>query len=179
MILFIEALLVGQVFSQDACERLTEDDRPGVFSFTGLVAAAISPVGDGGPVASVHLIPGSMQIVCEAQHEMQDRYRYTSALFSYVCQTTGSIPQNCDGRNITAQLTLSCASGTWSRIIFNNAMSALTLDPSATASTLLASNCSFCIPPSTVAGLTTSMVTHCVGKSHPVSESLYELFNSM
>ena len=98
-----EALLIGQVFSQElnACERLTEGDLGTTdLSQTGLVAAAIiTTVGDG-IVISTRLIPGSINIVCEAQHEIRYRYRHTSALFSYVCTTTGNTLASCDNSTV-------------------------------------------------------------------------------
>ncbi len=170
-----EALLVGQVFSQelpaDACERLTEGNLGTTdLSSTGLVSAAIiTTVGDG-IVVSTRLIPGSIHIVCEAQHEIRDRYRYTSALFSYVCTTTGNRTLAfCDNSAvITAQLTLSCVDRAWSLTLLGTSASPLTPNPVATASTSLASTCSLCFPPDNTfvnfLQLVVSEVTHCVGK---------------
>ncbi len=166
-----EALLIGLVFSQelpaDACERLTEGDLgTRELSQTGLVPEAIVADGDGSAVVSARLIPGSINIVCEAQHEIRYRYRYTSVLFSYVCSGV----MECDNSTvITAQLTLSCVNRAWSLSVPNTDASPLTSDPLATASTALASACSLCIPPTATAivdtfGLVVSNVTHCVGK---------------
>ena len=166
-----EALLIGLVFSQelpaDACERLTEGDLgTRELSQTGLVPAAIVADGDGSAVVFARLIPGSINIVCEAQHEIRDRYRYTSVLFSYAC-SSGAM--ECDNSTITAQLTLSCVGRAWSLSVQNTDASPLTLAPLATASTSLASACSLCIPPTATSivsgfGLVVSNVTHCVGK---------------
>ncbi len=172
LILFVGTLLVGQVFSQelpaDACERLTEGDLgTRSLSKTGLVPDAIVADGDGSAVVSARLIPGSINIVCEAQHEIRDRYRYTSVLFSYACS---SVAVECDDSTvITDQLTLSCVNRAWSLSVVNTDASPLTSDPLATASTALASNCSLCIPPTATTivngfGLMVSDVTHCVGK---------------
>ena len=169
-----EALLIGQVFSQElnACERLTEGDLGTTdLSSTGLVAAAIiTTVGDG-IVVSTRLIPGSIHIVCEAQHEIRDRYRYTSALFSYVCTTNGTMLERCDNTTVIRdQLTLICDARTWSlsTSLFFDPEFALTSNPSATLSTSLASTCSLCVPPDNLlvdlVGLAVSNVTHCVGK---------------
>ncbi len=165
-----EALLVGQVFSQpaDACERLTEEDLGTTdLSLTGLVAAAITTVGDGSGVVSARLIPGSINILCEAQHEIRYRYNFTSVLFSYAC-SSGAM--ECDNSTvITAQLTLGCVDRAWSLsdVPYTDA-SPLTRAPLATASTSLASTCSLCIPPNSsivnILALLVSEVTHCVGK---------------
>ncbi len=160
-----EALLAGQVFSQDSCERLTEGDLGTTdLSSIGLVYDAIR-IGDGSGM-STRLIPGSMHIVCEAQHEIRDRYRYTSALFSYACFTnttfTALALPLCDNTTvITAQLTLSCVGDTWS-LSARYVCSVLTENPFATASTSLASNCSLCSPPNSFIGVS---IAHCVGKS--------------
>ncbi len=167
-----EALLIGLVFSQelpaDACERLTEGDLGNrSLSQTGLVPAAITADGDGNTVVPARLIPGSINIVCEAQHEIRDRYRYTSVLFSYACS---SVAMECDNSTvITAQLTLSCMGSAWSLSVLMTDASPLTSEPLATASTSLASACSLCIPPTATSivssfGLVVSNVTHCVGK---------------
>ncbi len=162
------------------------------FSTSGLVAAIISPGGDGSSGAETIVIEDSFLIVCEAQHEMQDKYRSTSALFSYVCMSAGSSLPNCDGSTvITEQITLGCMNGTWDCRVFNNDNQVLRSDPLATSSTMPVTSCSFCIPPDNTVttslnmSFTYSPVTHCVGKSSTlsvfISESFYYLFlfNSM
>ena len=199
LILFVEALLVGLVFSQGGCDKLTIEDlgvvgsaSSNAFSPNGLVAAIIKPGGDGNTVDETIVIEGSFLIVCEAQHEMQDKYNSTSALFSYVCTTSGSTLTECDGSTvITRQITLGCIDGTWGRRLLANDNQVLRSDPLATLSTMPVTSCSFCIPPENTAtnslssSYTYSNVTHCVGKSSTlsvfISESFYYLFlfNSM
>ncbi len=65
LILFVKALLVGLVFSQ-GCDKLTIEDlgvvgseSSNAFSPNGLVAAIISPPGDGSIVVETIVIEGS------------------------------------------------------------------------------------------------------------------------
>ena len=164
------ASLVRVIHCQDACERITTDDlgRSDMLQNTGLVATTLTPTGEGSNVVDVRIL--SMNIVCETQHEMQYRYRYTSVVVSFSCLTTDDrVPEcNVSSAVLTEQFDFGCVNGAWSPIILTVSDAARTADPTATLSTGLDTDCILCINPSNseAAFLSSPVdsVTHCVGE---------------
>ena len=163
-------LLSKVAYSQDACERITIDDlgRSDMLENTGLVADVVSPTGDGPNAAAVRIL--NMTIVCEAQHMMQDRYRYTSVVVSFNCSTTDVRVSECADSSVvhTEQFDFGCVGGEWSRNILTVSDAARTTNPTATLSTGLDTGCILCINPSNPEAVSlptpVNSVTHCVGK---------------
>ena len=166
------ASLVRVIHCQDACERITTDDlgRSDMLQKTGLVATTLTPglTGEGSILVDVRIL--SMTIVCEAQHRMQDRYRYTSVVVSFNCLTTDARVPECNDSSVvlTEQFDFGCVSGAWSRSILTVTTAARTANPTATLSTGLDTGCILCINPSNseAAFLSSPVdsVTHCVGE---------------
>ena len=100
-------------YSQDACERITVDDlgRSDMLENTGLVATILTPSGEGENAVDVRIL--NITIVCEAQHRMQDRYRYTSVIVSFNCLTTDARVPECANSSVvnTEQFDLGCNGG--------------------------------------------------------------------
>lgn len=176
LLLCVGALLVGQALSQGACTRLTGEDIGSTTSFSnrGILANVLGNLHEGVIVGSFRV--DGVQIVCEAQHPMQDRFRYTSALVAYTCISSDSrLSDICDETERTVQLTLGCdqVDNTWWIPIFNHGGFALTRPPDANTSTALASNCLVCIHPThpiaISATLSVQPETHCFGKFLPAS----------
>ena len=171
-------LLSKVAFSQDACERITADNlgRSDMLGNTGLVALVITPTGEGGNLVDVRIL--NMTIVCEAQHSMQNRYRYTSVVVSFNCLTTDARVPECNDSSVvnTEQFDFGCVSGAWSPNILTVSTAARTTNPTATLSTGLETNCIVCINPNNFeAGFLPSpvdSVTHCVGKWYMVESNL-------
>ena len=158
--------LVSQVYSQDACERLTVDVLGSSTELAqGLLSEILEPGGESSPVTRVRIL--DMRIVCLAQHEMKDRYRYTSVVVSFECLTTDSrVPECLAGSPTrTEQFDLGCVDGQWTAIILSTS-NARTMDPNATLTTGLDTGCRFCINPDhpSAAFFSIDSVTHCVGK---------------
>ena len=164
------ASLVRVIHCQDACERITPDDlgRSDMLENTGLVATTLTPTGEAGNVVDVRIL--SMTIVCEAQHRMQDRYRYTSVVVSFNCLTTDARVPECANSSavLTEQFDFGCVNGAWSRNILTVTTAARSANPNATLSTGLDTGCILCINPSNLdtAFLSSPVdsVTHCVGE---------------
>ena len=185
-LLYVGAVLVGQVLSQtDPCQRVTYEDLGSTTTFSGegILADTINPISEGGSIPGIfRVMNDSLHIVCEAQHQMQNRYRFTSVLVSYVCQSTDPrLTAMCDGATVqTVQLTLGCNNNAWSASITSAGVDyVLTMNPAATTSTELASNCILCINPDhpivATLSLTVAPDAHCVGKSHTVSQCIVQL----
>ena len=164
------ASLVRVIHCQDACERITTDDlgRSDMLENSGLVATALTPTGEAGNVVDVRIL--DVTIICEAQHEMQDRYRYTSVVVSFNCLTTDARVSECNDSSavLTEQYDFGCTGGAWSRNILTVTTAARTANPTATLSTGLDTGCILCINPSNpeAAFLPSPVdsVTHCVGE---------------
>ena len=186
VVVFVGTLLLSQqVLSQtDACQRVTDEDLGSTTAFSGegVLADAINPSSEGGSEpGTFRVMNDSLHIVCEAQHQIQNRYKFTSVLVSYACQSTDPrLTAMCDGTTVqTVQLTLGCNNNAWSATRANNANFVLTMNPTATTSTERASNCRLCVNPDhpivTTLSLTVAQDTHCVGKSHTVSQCILQL----
>ena len=164
------ASLVRVIHCQDACEKITSDDlgRSDMLENTGLVATTLTPTGEAGNVVDVRIL--DMTIVCEAQHRMQDRYRYTSVVVSFNCLTTDDRVLECNDSSVvhTEQFDFGCVSGTWSRNILSDSTAARSTNPNATLSTGLDTDCILCINPSNSEAAflprPVDSVTHCVGE---------------
>ena len=164
------ASLVRVIHCQDACEKITTNDlgRSNMLQNTGLVAATLTPTGEGSNGVDVRIL--NMTIVCEAQHEMQDRYRYTSVVVSFNCVTTDDRVPECNDSSVvlTEQFDFGCVSGTWSPVILTVSTAARSANPTATLSTGLDTGCILCVNPSNseAAFLPSPVdnVTHCVGE---------------
>ena len=158
------ASLVRVIHCQDACEKITANDlgNSDMLQNTGLVATVFD-------VINVRIL--SMTIVCEAQHRMQDRYRYTSVVVSFNCFTTDTagVPECANSSVVhTEQFDFGCANGTWSRMILTVTTAARSTNPNATLSTGLDTDCILCINPSNpeteFLSSPVDSVTHCVGE---------------
>ena len=164
------ASLVRVVHCQDACERITIDDlgRSDMLQNTGLVATTLTPTGEAGNVVDVRIL--DMTIVCEAQHRMQDRYRYTSVVVSFNCLTTDARVPECNDSSVvlTEQFDFGCIGGAWSLNILADSTAARSTNPNATLSTGLDTDCILCVNPSnaeaTFLPSPVDTVTHCVGE---------------
>ena len=165
------ASLVRVIRCQDACEKITTNDlgRSDMLQNTGLVATILNPGGDVSNVVYVRIL--NMNIVCEAQHKMQDRYRYTSVVVSFNCLTTedARVPECNDSSVVlTEQFDFGCANGAWSLNILTISTTARTANPTATMSTALVTGCIFCVNPSNPEApylpSPVDSVTHCVGE---------------
>ena len=164
------ASLVRVIHCQDACERISTDGlgRSDMLQNTGLVANTLTPIGEGGNLVDVRIL--DMTIVCEAQHEMQDRYRYTSVVVSFNCFAIDPRVPECANSSVvlTEQFDFGCDSGEWSPNILTVSFAARTTNPNATLSTGLDTGCILCINPSNLEAAFLSSpvdsVTHCVGE---------------
>ena len=165
------ASLVRVIHCQDACEKITANDlgKSDMLQNTGLVATILTPTGEGGTMVDVRIL--DMTIVCEAQHRMQDRYRYTSVVVSFNCLTTDTtgVPECANSSVVhTEQFDFGCANGTWSRMIGTVTTAARSANPNATLSTALVTGCILCINPSNpeteFLSSPVDSVTHCVGE---------------
>ena len=167
----VTALLlpVLHVSSQDACERLTVDvlGNSSVLTKEGLLSEILTPGGDGSSQSTnVRIL--DMRVVCLAQHQMKDRYRYTSVIVSFECLTTDvRIPECLAGSPARIeQFDLGCVDGHWTTDILTVSDRARTTNPIADLTTELDTGCRFCINPNHPAAesFPVDSVTHCVGK---------------
>ena len=165
------ASIIKVIYCQDACERITSDNlgRSDMLGNTGLVATILNPVGKDVNAVDVRIL--NMTIVCEAQHRMQDRYRYTSVVVSFNCQqqTVKFNVSECANMSVvyTEQYDFGCIDGTWSPNTFTVSTAARTANPTATLSTGLNTSCIACINPSNPEAENLAFVdniTHCLGK---------------
>ena len=170
LILLLVFCTASLVDCQDACERITVDNlgRSDMLENTGLVASVLTPTGEGANVADVRIL--NITIVCEAQHMMQDRYRYTSVVVSFNCFSMDVRVPECANSSVvhTEQFDFGCVGGEWSRNILTISNAARTANPNATLSTSLDTGCILCVNPSNpeAAFLTSPVdpVTHCSGE---------------
>ena len=163
--LFSVILLVQVVYCQDACKRITKDvlGNSSELVNTGLVADIITPPGIQTLVRIV-----DMNIVCEAQHMMEDRYRYTSVVVSFNCFTSDPRLPECHNSSvvITEQFDLGCNGGAWTASILSVDNQARTSNPTANLTTELDTCCILCLNPVHPSAVTFSVstVTHCASK---------------
>ncbi len=170
LVVVILTVLFSVVQSQGACERLTIDvlGNSTALAGTGLIGIILDPAGDSSAIPDVQIL--DINIVCESQNIMQDRYAYTSAVVRFICSSThSSLSSVCDGStNHTRQFDLGCFTSTnmWTSTILNNADSVQTIDPLATLTTERDSDCRLCINPSHpfATSLNVANDTHCVSK---------------
>ena len=170
MCVSVLALVLQQVYSQDHCMRITVDDlgRFDMLSRDGILSSILTPTGEASPYTFVRIL--NMTIVCEAQHMMQDRYRYTSVVVSFNCLTTDDRVPECANSSVVnkEQFDFGCVSGAWSPNILTVSTAARTTNPTATLSTALDTDCILCINPNNAEARFLSSpvdsVTHCVGK---------------
>ena len=165
-ILFLSSL----VSSQDACMRLNAADlgRTDMLEASGLISNILRPAGEATNPA-VRVI--EINIVCEAQHMMKDRYRYTSVVVSFNCESTDiRLHPECANSAVvnTEQFDLGCSGGQWTADILSVNNEARTMDPNATLTTELDTGCRFCINPDhpsvgSIPGPVDN-VTHCLGE---------------
>ena len=133
---------------------------------TGLVATILTPSGEGENTVDVRIL--NMTIVCEAQHMMQDRYRYTSVVVSFNCLTIDAKVPGCAKTSVvnTEQFDLGCNGGTWSPNILTVSDAARTTNLTAIPSTGLDTDCILCVNPNNTEAefLPVDSDTHCVCK---------------
>ena len=164
------ALAFQQVYSQDACERITTNDlgNSEMLSLDGLLSDILTPGGEQAVGTEVRV--RNVTIVCEAQHMMQDRYRYTSVVVSFNCLTTDARVPECNDSSVvnTEQFDLGCLNGEWTPNILTVSDAARTTNPTATLSTGLDTYCIVCInpinPEEAFLPAAVDTVTHCSGK---------------
>ena len=158
------------VYSQDACNRLTTTDlgRSDMLDPSGLISEILTPSGEVASKPTVRVIENN--IVCEAQHRIQNRYRYTSVVVSFNCFSTDVRISKCANSSVvnTEQFDFGCLNGTWSRNILTVSTAARTANPNATLSTGLDTDCILCINPSNAEAAhlhsPVDSVTHCSGE---------------
>ena len=164
----LSALLIRLVHSQGNCERVTVDilGDTTMENSTGLISKILTPSGtQDGPAVRVI----DFTIVCEAQATMQDRYRYTSVVVSYTCNSLELTQCQTPGQVNTDQFDLGCTDppdNQWTQIIFFTQLFAVTANPTATLSTSLESRCSICANPNHtfLTGAVIELDTHCERK---------------
>ena len=173
-ILFVSGVVVlvfQQVYSQDACERITTGDLGDsemLSAGDSLLSSILTPAGESTVRVMVKIL--NVTIVCEAQHRMQDRYRFTSVVVSFNCFTTNARVPECNDSSVvnTEQFGFGCVSGAWTTNILADTTTARTTNPTATLSTALDTDCMLCINPThpEVAFLPAAIntTTHCLGK---------------
>ena len=171
-LLVVLQLLLHQVSCFYGCARVTKEDLGNTTQLSNEGILAFALANDHFNIAAVDVVVIDINVVCEAQHKIENRYRYTSVVVSYICASNDLRLPNCNSTVvITNQLTLACELGNWSRLIFGDAAFALTPDPTASLSTVLNSGCDICISPHhpvAIQGFLAALpdnVTHCVGKS--------------
>ena len=160
------------VYSQDACSRLTTTNlgRSDKLDQRGLISNILTPAGESASKSTVAVRVIEINIVCEAQHMMQDRYRYTSVVVSFNCFSMDVRVPECANSSVvhTEQFDVGCVSGEWSPIILTISNTARTTNPNATLSTALDTGCILCINPSNLEAQTLptpiDSVTHCSGE---------------
>ena len=169
-VLVVSLLLVLQVLCQDACERLTVDTLGSfdMLSEDSIISEILTPGGEQAYTVSVRIL--NMTIVCEAQHRMQDRYRYTSVVVSFNCFTTDTRVPECANSSVvnTERFDFGCVSGAWSPNILTVSTAARTTNPTATLSTALDTDCILCVNPNNLEAVflpsPVDNVTHCSGE---------------
>lgn len=171
-LLVVLQLLLHQVSCFYGCARVTKEDLGNTTQLSNEGILAFALANDHFNIAAVDVVVIDINVVCEAQHKIENRYRYTSVVVSYICASNDLRLPNCNSTVvITNQLTLACELGNWSRLIFGDAAFALTPDPTASLSTVLNLGCDICISPHhpvAIQGFLAALpdnVTHCVGKS--------------
>ena len=165
-------LVFRQVYSQDACERITANDLGNsvVLSTSGLLSDILTPSGEQVEGGEVQVRIRNINIVCEAQHMMRDRYRYTSVVVSFYCLTTdGRVPECNDSSVVnTEQFEFGCLNSMWTDIVQGDTTTGRATNPNATLSTELDTDCIVCFNPGhpEVRFLTRppDTVTHCSGE---------------
>ena len=174
IVLVVSLLSVLQVLCQDACERLTVDilGSSDMLSEGRIISEILTPDGEVSIRPTVRIL--NMTIVCEAQHMMQDRYRYTSVVVSFNCFSTDArVPECADSSVVhTEQFDLGCTSGEWTTNILTVSDAGRTTNLNATLSTELDSDCILCInpnhpifeSPSFERHSDVSNTTHCAGE---------------
>ena len=164
-------LVFQQVYSQDACERITTGDLGDsemLSAGDSLLSSILAPAGESTVRVMVKIL--NVTIVCEAQHRMQDRYRYTSVVVSFNCFTTDARVPECNDSSVvdTEQFDFGCLNGEWTGIILTVSNAARTTNPTATLSTALDTNCIVCAnptnPEATNLPAAIDTDTHCSGK---------------
>ena len=169
IVLVASLLLVLQVLCQDACERLTVDilGSSDMLSQGHIISEILTPGGEVSTFTSVRIL--NMTIVCEAQHEMQNRYRYTSVVISFNCFSTDARVPECANSSVvhTEQFDFGCNRATWTTNILTVSTEARTTNPIATLSTELDTGCILCVNPNhpilPIEEQSFSNITHCAG----------------
>ena len=138
------------------------------FAGDDLLTSILTPGGESTEGVMVKIL--NTTIVCEAQHMMQDRYRYTSVVVSFNCMFTDTRVPECNDSSVvhTEQYDFGCVGGEWSRNILTVSDKARTANPIATLDTGLDRSCIVCANPTNgeAARLpaTIDTVQHCLGK---------------
>ena len=88
-------------------------EDPICFYKDGILSSILTPTGEASSYTFVRIL--TMTIVCEAQHRMQDRYRYTSVVVSFNCMLIDDRVPECNDSSVvnTEQFDLGCLSGAW------------------------------------------------------------------
>ena len=81
--------------------------------------------------------------VCRAVSRERGRYRFVSVLVEYMCEGSALCP---DG-TVTEQFAIGCLNGNWTNNVQGNTANIRTENPTATFSTELREDCSFCFSP--------------------------------
>lgn len=160
-------LLVGVVYSQGSCTRITADNLGSTTAElgSGLISQAITPSGESSVSPLVRIVDHN--IVCEAQASARDRYRYTSVVVRYTCTSTDSRLTQCQtpGAINTEQFDFGCIpnQNTWTLSILFSQTYVRTANPEATINTTLEPRCGICANPdhAVLVSANISQITHC------------------
>ena len=150
----VACLLLGTslVSCQSDCALPTNSD------IANVIESAI-PSGDNPVQPQITLL--NVRHVCRAFSEERGRYRLVSVLVEYMCEGSALCP---DG-TVTEQFAIGCDSGNWTNSVRGNTANIRTENPTATFSTELREDCSFCFSPELADSITApppDEETHCL-----------------
>ena len=101
--------------------------------------------------------------VCRAVSRERGRYRFVSVLAEYMCDS--GMSALCPGDTVTEQFEIGCLNGNWSNNVQGSTTDIRTENSTATFSTELREDCSFCFSPELADSITApppDEETHCL-----------------
>ena len=159
----VACFLLGLVSCQLDCDLPMDSDIANVI---GLVIRS----GENPQQPQITLV--SVRHVCRAFSEESGRYRFVSVLVEYMCEGNA----NCPTGTATEQFETGCLNGNWSNNVRGSNTNIRTQNPTATFSTTLREDCSFCISPELAptvgvpAAFAPDTDHHCVGEYHSTTK---------
>ena len=157
--LLLVAVVVGSGYSQ-FCTIPTKESLK--FDLEDTVIPLIIQAGDATAAPTVDV--SDLRIVCLTFSDQQDLLRGLSVVVHYTC----SGHSNCRSGTVVEQIESGCESGQWSNRVEGSTEPTLIRSQTteASLSTAAREDCSACVSPelANTLGVTTDIVTHCVGK---------------